>query len=107
MGVVVNGVVLQRGIHNGELAQRLNSGRGDEGHIGKLDAMLLLEPALLPLAQAHDPRHIHLVDGVDVRADGHALHHALGNNGAHPGHWHNLPREVWNGQRERGNLGRR
>ena len=88
MRVVVNGAVDQRSVDDGELAQRLHGGRGDERHIGELDAVLLLEAGLLALAQAHNARHVHLVDGVDVGADAHALHHALGNDGAHLGQRH-------------------
>ena len=47
--------------------------------------MLLLEAGLFACTDASHSRHVHLVDGVDVRADGHALHHSLGDDGAHLG----------------------
>jgi hypothetical protein len=74
----------------GNFAESLDGGGGDEGHIGELDAVLLLEAGLLTLAQADNAGHVHLVDGVDVRADLHALHHALGDDGAHLGERHHL-----------------
>jgi hypothetical protein len=83
--VVVDEAVDQRSVDDGEFDQRLNGGGGDERHIGELDAVLLLEAGLFALAQAGDAGHVHLVDGVDVRADAHALDHALGDDGAHLG----------------------
>ena len=62
-----------------------SGGGDDKGHVGEFDAVLPLETGLLALAQANDARHIDFVDGVDMRADRHALDHALGDDGAHFG----------------------
>ena len=70
--------------------QRLDGRGGDEGHVGELDAVALLESGFLAVAQARDARHVDFVDGVDVGADAHALDHALGNDGAHAGERHQL-----------------
>ena len=89
----------ERGVDDGEAAERLDGRGGDEGHIGELDAVALLEGGLLALAEADDAGHVHLVDGVDVRADAHALDHALGDDGAHFGHGDQVA-----GERQRGRL---
>ena len=80
----------QRGVDDGEFDQPLYGGGGDKRHIGELDAVLLLEAGLFALAQAGDARHVYFVNSVDMRADAHALHHALSDDGAHLGQrlWH-------------------
>jgi hypothetical protein len=69
-----------------EASQRFDRRRGDEGHVGKVEAIALLECGFLALAEADDAGHIHLVDGVDVGAGADALDHALSDNGTHFGH---------------------
>ena len=81
---------IERGVDDGEAAQRLDGGRGDERHVGELDAVALLEAGLLALAEAGDARHVDFVDGVDVGAGAAALDHALGDDGAHVGHRHQV-----------------
>ena len=59
------------------LAQRSDGSARDERHVGQLDAVALLVLGLLLLAQLDDARHVHLEDGVDVRAGALGLDHAL------------------------------
>jgi hypothetical protein len=75
-------------------AQRLDGRRRNKRHERQLHAVLLLEAAPLPLPQADNPGHVHLVNGVDMRADAHALDHPLGNDGAHPAQRRNRPGSV-------------
>ncbi len=82
----------------GNLTSACDGGGGDKRHIGELDAVLLLEAGLFPLAQTNDARHVHLVDGVGMGADPHALAHALGDDGAHPGERLRLQRRLRCGQ---------
>ena len=49
----------------------------DERHVGQLHAVALLVLGLFFFAQLHDARHVHLEDGVDVRAGLLGLDHAL------------------------------
>ena len=87
--VVADGEALRgafkRSIDDGETLERLDGRGGDEGHVGELCGVALLERGFLAVAQARDARHVDFVDGVDVWADTHALDHALGNDGAHAG----------------------
>ena len=101
VGVVVDGAANERGVDDRVAAQRLDGCRGDEGHEGELDAVLLLEAAALPLAQADDARHVDLVDGVYVRADGYALDHAVGDDGAHAAERDDGARQGRNRRRRR------
>ena len=71
--VVVDRTVDQRRVEDGEPAQRIHGGGGNKGHISQLDAVALLKAGPLPLAQAGDAGHVHLVDGVDMWADPLAL----------------------------------
>ena len=72
------------------LAQRDDGGARDEGHVGQLDAVALLVLRLLLLAKLDDARHVHLEDGVDMRAGALGLDHALRDDGAHLGHRNQL-----------------
>ena len=84
--VVLDGRADERGVDDGEAAEGFNGRCGDEGHVGEVEAVALLEGGFLALAEADDAGHVHLVDGVDVGAGADALDHALGDDGAHFGH---------------------
>ena len=73
--------------------QRDDGGARDERHVRQLDAVALLVLVLLFLAQLDDARHVHLEDGVDVRAGALRLDHALRDDGAHLGHRDKLARQ--------------
>ena len=90
IGVIVDGVVDERRIDDGVVAQCLNGGDGDERHVGELDAVALLEGSPFAIAEARYARHVDLVNGVDMRADALALDHALGDDRAHPGKRHHV-----------------
>ena len=81
--MVLDRSIGERGVDDGETAQRFNGRGGDEGHVREVKAVALLKGGFLPLAEADDAGHIHLVDGVDVGAGADALNHALGDDGAH------------------------
>ena len=84
--VVADGVAFDRAIDDGVLAQRDDGGARDERHVGELDAVALLVLRLLLFAELDDARHVHLEDGVDVRAGALRLDHALRDDGAHLRH---------------------
>lgn len=84
--VVTDGFALNRSIDDGVLTQSVDGGTRDERHVSQLDAVALLVLRLLLLAESDDARHIHLEDGVDVRAGALGLDHALRDDGAHLRH---------------------
>ena len=84
--VVADGIAFDGSVDDGMLAQSYDGRAGDEGHVRELDAVTLLVLGLLLLAELDDARHIHLEDGVDVRAGALGLDHPLGDDGAHLGH---------------------
>ena len=94
-GVIVDGVVDERGVDDGVVAQGFDGGRSDEGHVRELDAVALLEGGALAIAETRDAGHVDFVDGVDVRADALALDHALGDDGAHLGEGDHVGREFF------------
>ena len=48
-GVIVDGVVDERRVDDGVMAQGLDGGGGDEGHVGELDAVALFEGGALAI----------------------------------------------------------
>ena len=77
-------------VHDRVLAQRDDHRPRDERHVGQLHAVALLVLRLLLLAQPHDLRHVHLEDGVHMRAGLLRLDHALRDDRAHLRHRHQL-----------------
>ncbi len=86
-------------VDDGMLAQCDDGGAGDERHVGQLDAVALLVLVLFLLAQLDDARHVHLEDGVDMRAGALGFDHALRDDGAHLRHWNELAGHRRSGQR--------
>ena len=88
--VVHDVVVLDRGIHGGKLAQRLDARLGEERHEAELHAVLLLEGFFVARPQLVHHVQIDLVEGGEQRLGGLRLHHALGDARAQPRHGHAL-----------------
>ena len=84
--MIADAIAFDRGIDDGLGLDAGDDGAGDEGHVGELHAVALLEFILLALADLDDAGHIHLEDGVDVRAGLLGLDHALRDDAAHLGH---------------------
>jgi len=85
--VVTDRLAFDRAIDDGMFTQRNDGGAGDEGHVRQLDTVTLLVLRLLLLAKLDDARHVHLEDGVDMRAGALRLDHALRDDRAHLRHW--------------------
>src|SRR5579862_3966967 len=84
--VIADRTFFEGRIENREPAQGIDGCRGDERHVGELEAVALLEGGAFAVAEARDACHVDLVDGVRVGDGALALCHALGNDGTHPGH---------------------
>ena len=77
---------LDRGVDDGERAQGLGGGAGDEGQEGQAEAIAFAELLLGPGAQARDLGHIDAVDGGDVGRSAFGEQHVLGDLLAHDAH---------------------
>jgi hypothetical protein len=71
-------VSLELGVDLGVGLQRADGGLGEEAHEAQAGAGPLLEGLLAPLAQGHDRRHVHLVEGGEHRGGLLGLHEPLG-----------------------------
>ncbi len=60
-------VALDLGVDPRKPAQRADGGLDEERRDAEADAVPLLERLLVPLAQRHDGRHVHLVEGGEHR----------------------------------------
>jgi hypothetical protein len=80
------GVLVDAGVDDRVLLERLEGGLREERHEAELGALALLERGLGLLAQPGDLRDVDLDDGGELRADLQRLDHALGDHLAQAAH---------------------
>ena len=88
--VIADVVAFHRGVDDGELAQSVNGGAGEERGERELAARRLLELAFHLFAQFDDAGDVNLEDSMHVSAGALGHQHVLGDLLAHGGHGHDF-----------------